>query len=225
MYYPPNPPFPNRPLARSSNARVMTVNGIGSVTASPDIANIEMGVVTRGEELAQTQRENAKLIAQVTQALLDSGIEQSNIQTSDYYIYPQYDYVDGQQEFKGYQVTHMLSITIDNLEQTGQIIDTAVQNGVNRVANIQFTIQHPEDLYEEALSKALENALSKAQTMAQTMNLQLDISPLSITERVTQSPGAYQTLAKSEAVAGAATQVEPGQLSINAQVEVKFPYV
>ncbi|KGP71072.1 SIMPL domain-containing protein [Pontibacillus yanchengensis] len=221
MYYPPSPPY--RQAERSSQ-RILTVTGIGTISATPTIVKIQLGVVTKGEELTKTQQENAQVMNAVIQSLVQMGIPSENIQTVDYYIYPQYDYVDGKQEFKGYQVTHMISVTIEDLEETGAVIDTAVKNGANRVANIQFTIKEPQDLYAEALREALNNCLIKAQTMADTLNLNLDPTPIKVIERVQESPSTYQTLAKSEAVAGVSTKIEPGQLEIIARVEAQFQY-
>ncbi|MYL35041.1 DUF541 domain-containing protein [Pontibacillus yanchengensis] len=221
MYYPPSPPY--RQAERSSQ-RIMTVTGIGTLSATPTIVKIQLGVVTEGEELTKTQQENAQAMNNVIQSLNQMGIPSENIQTVDYYIYPQYDYVDGKQEFKGYQVTHMISVTIENLEETGTVIDTAVKNGANRVSNIQFTIKDPQEFYAKALREALNDCVVKAQTMADTLNLNLDPTPIKIVERVQETPSSNQTLAKSEAVAGVSTKIEPGQLEIIARVEAQFQY-
>lgn len=223
MYYPsPQPLY--RDGQRNTN-RFLTVTGIGSVKLEPNVATIKLGVETQDEELTTAQQTNAQTLDQVIESLIKIGIPEENIQTVDYFIFPQYDYIDGKQQFRGYEVTHLINVTIEDLEQTGEVIDTAVANGANRVSNISFTVQDPQSYYQEALASALKNANSKAQTIAQTMNLQIDMTPISIDEQLPPSQATPQTMVKSEAFGATSTPVQPGQLEISARVETKYQYI
>ncbi len=227
MYYPPYPspaPTPVRNQQENGKKRVMTVTGVGSVSAQPNVAKINLGVETQDEELTKAQQDNAQTLNKVIDSLVQMGIPREDIQTVDYFIYPQYDYVDGKQEFRGYQVTHTIQVTIKDLSQTGKVIDTAVQNGANRVSNIEFTIDNPQQYYKRALNRALENAVSKAKTIADQMNLNLDPTPTQIVEELPQGTVTPQTFKQAEAVSSASTQVEPGQIEITARIETKFQY-
>ena len=93
----------------------MTVYGSSNLSVKPNIAEIQLGVEVRNLELTIAQQENARLIQQVIQALGNLGVSPDNIQTIDYQIYPLYDYVDGIQQFRGYQVTQMLSIRVEDI--------------------------------------------------------------------------------------------------------------
>lgn len=204
----------------------MTVYGSSRIAVEPTIVNIQLGVVNEDTELTKAQQRNASLIQQITQALLNQGILDKNIQTADYSVYPQYDYVDNTQKFRGYQVTHLLSITIENINQTGNVIDTAVKNGANRVSNIHFSIKDKELHYNNALKMALQNALVKAKAIANELKVHLDPIPVKILEQLTEypSPVAYKSFAGTGVIAGASTTIEPGQLYIEAKVETLFHY-
>ena len=202
--------------------RVMTVIGIGNQSVAPDIANIQLEVSTENMELTQAQQENATIMSQVIQALLNLGINREDIKTASYNIIPQYDYIEGRQVFRGYQVINAITVKITNIEQVGNVIDVAVQNGANRVSNIQFTVDKEELEYQKALSLALQNALVKAQTIANTMQLQLDPTPIKIVEEFREAPIPYQRFAAVETAAS--TPIEPGQITINATVNVQFQY-
>lgn len=204
---------------------MMTVNGIGTLSIEPDVAKIQLGVVTQNQELTQAQQQNAQLLNQVLQSLQKLGISEENIQTVDFTIYPQYDYVDGKQEFRGYEVMHTILVTIENLAQTGSVIDTAVQNGANKVSNIQFTVENPQSYYEQALSTALVNALAKAQTIADTLQLNLDPSPIKVLEKTNdEPPSTYKTFSSTADISTITTPIETGQLDIVAKVETQFQY-
>ncbi|MFC4024655.1 SIMPL domain-containing protein [Oceanobacillus longus] len=220
MYYPYVPHY--RQPDSQQRIRTITVTGKGIVSVQPDIARIQLGVVTEGESLRQTQQENAQTMNQVIESLIALGISRENIQTTAYNIIPRYDYVDGQQVFRGYEVRNEITVETSIIEQTGTIIDDAVENGVNHVSNIQFTVQDRERIYQEALVSALEDARVTAQTIAQTMQLNLDPTPIRIVEEITDEPITYKTFAAS--VDSLTTPIEPGEIMIMAKVNVKFQY-
>ena len=202
--------------------RVMTVTGIGNLSIVPDTVQLQLEVRTENKQLSQAQQENADLMNQVIESLLELGIDREDIQTVAYNISPQYDYVEGQQIFRGYQVINSIDVKIKNIEQAGIIIDTAVQNGVNNVSNIRFTVENEQIPYQEALSLALRNALGKAQTIANTIQVKLDPHPIKIVETMREEPILYRSFAATEM--SAITPIEPGQINIKATVEVQFQY-
>ncbi|SDH46672.1 SIMPL domain-containing protein [Alteribacillus bidgolensis] len=213
-------PTYNEYLWHDCSKRIMTVNGAGSILTEPNIAKVQLGVVTQGRELRVAQQENAVIMNQVVTSLVEAGIYEENIQTVDFFITPQYDYVDGKQEFREFQVTHMIAVTIDNLNQTGNIIDTAVENGANRVSDIHFSLENAQPYYLQSLRFALDDASAKAQTTAETMQLRLDPAPVDIKEQFT-SPNVRDS---PQTLALPAVSIEPGQLTITAQVEVQFQF-
>lgn len=202
------------------NQRILTVTGVGSVAVEPDTAKVLLEVVTEGWELSAIQQENARKVEQVLAALTRLGIPQENIQTTVYDISPRYDFVDGVQEFRGYVVTHGLTVKIEDISRTGAVIDTAVQQGVNRVSNIQFTIGDRDAYYRRALTEALVDAYAKAQTLAEGMQVALAPYPIKITEQVEEPPVVFQAYSAVET----ATPIQPGQIVINASVKAQFAY-
>ena len=214
--------YPNVGQLTCQPRRVMTVTGIGSLSIIPDTVQIQLEVRTESKQLSQAQQENADLMDQVIQSLIELGIDREDIQTVSYNISPQYDYVEGRQVFRGYEVINSINVKIKNIEQTGIIIDTAVRNGVNQVSNIRFTVENEQIPYQEALSLALKNALAKAQTIANTIQLKLDPHPIKIVEKMREEPILYRSFAASEM--SATTPIEPGQINIKATVEVQFQY-
>ena len=216
MYYPYVQQIPRQ------QRRVMTVTGIGNLSVAPDTVQIQLEVSTENKELNQAQQENAYVMNQVIESLLELGIGRENIKTISYNIIPQYDYIEGKQLFRGYEVTNAITVKITNIEQVGNVIDVAVQNGVNRVSNIHFTVENEELEYQKALSLALKNALAKAQTMAETMQLQLDPTPIKIVEELRGEPVVFRIFAAKEM--SVSTPIEPGQITITATVKVQFQY-
>lgn len=203
-------------------SRQMTVHGSSSLSAEPDKASIQLEVVTENEQLSHAQQDNTFRMNEVIEALLLAGIARENIQTAAYEIHPVYDYVEGKQIFRTYQVTNSLKVIIDDIDEIGRVIDLAVKSGVNRVSNIQFTLENQEAYYQNALSDALQNAIHKAEMIAETLNIDFDPTPIKIVEQISETPRPFKTFSAAEV--SSTTPIEPGQIDIQAKVEVKFRY-
>lgn len=202
--------------------RVMTMTGNASLSFDPDKVSIQLEVMTENEYLSQGQQENAVKMNQVIQSLLQLGIPKENIQTDAYNINPMYDYIDGKQEFRGYRVSNTITVQIENSDQAGKVIDTAVQNGVNQVSNIQFSIKNKQTSYQQALSAALLDAISKAQIIAETLNINFDPTPIKIVEESSENSATFKTFSTMDS--GVATPIEAGQIIVRASVNVQFHY-
>ncbi|RLL43700.1 DUF541 domain-containing protein [Oceanobacillus piezotolerans] len=212
--------YPINQQRQMNRNRTIKVIGNGIVQVKPDIATIRLGVLTEDKSLSQAQEENAATMTRVAQSLQALGLPSENIQTTTFTVTPVYDFVEGRQVLRGYEVFNQITVIADHIEETGNVIDTAVRNGANRVSDIRFTVKEENIYYQQALTIALDNALEKAQTIAKHMNLPLDESPIKINEQM-EAPIAFKTFAVA---AGSATPIEPGQLTINAQVETILRY-
>ncbi|MGN1385391.1 MAG: SIMPL domain-containing protein [Bacillus sp. (in: firmicutes)] len=204
---------PNAPLP------VLTVTGNGKVMAQANAVQLQIEVITKGNDVTEAQQENAQNMNRVIQAITDVGIPKENIQTVVYTVSPTYNYIDGKQVFTGFEVINAISVKITDINQVGTVIDTAVQNGANRLSSLQFTVENPDYYYQQALSLALQNAQLKAKTIADTMQLSLHSQPIEIIEEDSSVP---PILYKSAALSS--TPIEQGQMTINAAVRVTFRY-
>ncbi|MBM7662713.1 uncharacterized protein YggE [Bacillus mesophilus] len=207
------------------NVQILTVNGTGKVFIKPNVVKILIGVVTQGVQLVDAQQENAVITQQVIQSIKQLGVVQEKIQTESYRIQPLYEYLEGKQNFLGYEVSNNVLINLDQVSQVGAVIDTAVANGANRINDFQFSVKSEDIYYQEALNKALHNAFINAQTIIGTMGLSLHPIPLHIKEMTSERPVLpQQSLYSTQMIGAVTTPIEPGQLEIEARLEVKFYY-
>ncbi|MBP1964258.1 SIMPL domain-containing protein [Paenibacillus aceris] len=214
--------YPLYKTASPFYSQCIEVLGEGTVTAAPDRAVVVLGVITDGPNLHVIQTENAKTVSNIIQSLLDLRIPREKIQTYDYRIEVIYDYHDGKQIFRGYKVTHLLKITTDNVEQTGNIVDTAVSNGANEVTSIRFTTAHPETYVNQALSLAIQNGRQKALTIANTLGVTLSPVPFRVQEQSSTAAIPAPYMASKLAISEAATPIQPGQLVFDAKARVWY---
>lgn len=200
----------------------MTVTGTGSLSIEPNLAFLYMEVITENERLCKAQEENSKVMQNVLQTLMGLGVVQEHIQTNTYTIQPKYDYTDGKQILKGYTVRNAIIVKTSQINQVGQIIDLAVEAGINRVTNIRFSVENLSVYYDQALKFALEDALRKAETMAGEMQLHVNPTPVFIKEKFDDSVRRPRLLATTSE--SYTTPIEPGQLNVKAEVTVQYSY-
>ncbi|MBD7965253.1 SIMPL domain-containing protein [Fictibacillus norfolkensis] len=222
-----HPGFQNTGMRQQDDLTTMNrliVSGEGSVSAVPDRALLTIGVITENPNLSVAQKENADKTASVIRTLMSLGISQSDIQTSSFRIEPQYNYENGQQQFRGYRVEHQLQVTVKDIRQTGQAIDQAVANGANSISSIQFTVANPDAFYNQALSLAIQNAQQKAISMARVLQVTLRPVPVNVQE-VSQSlpprPVPFQAVIYAQSVE---TPIQPGENKITASVKIQYTF-
>ena len=151
----------------------LTVTGTSSIAAEPDKATIMLGISIEDVSVSVAQaRVNATM-----QAILDSlkilGIEQTKMSTSNYSVYPTYDYSQEPAAVRGYQVNNMLTVQVNEFALISQVIDRAVQAGANQVHGLSFDTSKRSELYREALQSAISAAREKALLMAFATGKQL----------------------------------------------------
>lgn len=208
---------PNAPIP------ALTVTGNGKVMAPANAVQLQIAVITKGNDVTDAQKENAVIMNRVIQSLLNLGIPRENIQTAVYTVSPTYDYIEGKQVFSGFEITNAITVKISEINQVGAVIDTAVQNGANRLSSLQFTVENSDYYYQQALSLALQNAQLKARTIADTMQLSLHPHPIEILEEGTSIPPVlYKSVVMAEQFVS--TPIEQGQMTISATVRVTFRY-
>ncbi|MGG1687068.1 SIMPL domain-containing protein [Pseudalkalibacillus sp. NRS-1564] len=194
----------------------ITVFGTGEVSATPNIATIITGATTTSKQVTEAQEENAEIIAAIVSSLRSIGIPTESIQTSDYRIEENVRYEDNTKIFLGYKVTHLLTVTVEPVKKAGAVIDVAVDSGANVVSDIRFEIKDPDIYYQKALSAAMEKANQKAQTIAQSLHISLPHTPHRIIETGSAAPSPRMFSEMQS------TQIQPGQLTIGAQVTLIF---
>lgn len=205
----------------------ITVSGTGEVTAIPDIATVSIGSVVERVEVADAQEENSRIMNGVHDMLEDEGVEKEDIKTTSYNIYPRYDYdrKTRKQTLRGYEVSQNVSVKIRDLDDIGDILGAAGQSGVNQVGSINFTIDDPEALQDEAREKAFIDAKEKAETLGKVMGVKLR-RVVSFSESGSQIP--YPRYAYAEKAMGiggdmaVAPEIEPGSTDITISVSVTY---
>ena len=200
-----------------------TVSGEGKVIVPPDIAVVNVGVQANGSTVKQVQDElNLKMNA-VSEAVKRVGVKSEDIQTSNYSIYPQYDYQSGGQRITGYQASSNLTIKVRDIDRANEVIDGATAAGANQVGGISFDVDDKAKAQNEAREKAVAEAKRKAQDAARIAGFRLG-TIVNYQESFGDQPRPIPLMAKEAVGIGGEvpTQIEPGSSEIVVTVTLSY---
>jgi uncharacterized protein YggE len=154
------------------DGRVIVI-GEGSVSLTPDYAQIESGVTSRARTVKEASDANSKLMGAMTSALLESGIDQKDVQTSRFSVQPVYAPQEPRTEQKlvGYSVSNRVRVKIRQIGKVGEILDRLITAGVTDVGNISFLVSDPSKALDEARKAAMADARRKAEVYAEASGL------------------------------------------------------
>ncbi|ATW26842.1 SIMPL domain-containing protein [Candidatus Formimonas warabiya] len=205
----------------------ITVQGTSSITVTPTIAYVSIGVATFNKDATIAQSDNAKKMDLVYKALADLGIPKDKIKTVSYDIHPRYNYKDNVSVLAGYDVTNTIQVTTD-LAKVSNVLDMTVKQGVNEANSIYFGItdQERDTIYLQALDQAVVSAKAKATAIAKAAGVTVK-EPFQIIEGSSASapPITYLADVKSIRAADAAsTPISGGELKVEANITIIYNY-
>ncbi len=209
-----------QPASSPPDARIV-VSGEGSVSVTPDHARFTGGVTTRAKSVKEATDANSKAVAAVLAALAQSGIAQSDIQTSRFSIQPVYTPAapGSEARLSGYSVSNQVTVRIRQIDKVGDVLDRLVAAGVTDVGNIAFLVADPSKALDQAREAAIADARHKAEVYARAAGLRL--GPVQwITDETDFGPMPLR-LQRSAAPA-AAVPISPGEDTLRAKVTVGF---
>jgi uncharacterized protein YggE len=204
------------------DGRVIVI-GEGSVSVTPDYAQIESGVTSRARTVKEASDANSKLMAAMTSALLESGIDQKDVQTSRFSVQPVYAPQEPRTEQKlvGYTVSNHVRVKIRQIGKVGEILDRLITAGVTDVGNISFLVSDPSKALDQARKAAITDARRKAEVYAEASGLRLG-RVIWITEDSGFAPPSPMQARGASAAMAAPIPINPGEDTLRVRATVGF---
>lgn len=201
----------------------ISVSGKGEVTGAPDTVEIDLGVSVLGETVDQATSTAAERAEALIEALTSNGVAEDDITTTDYSIYPEYDYSRNQERLVGYRVNNTVRAKIRNMESIGSVLDAAraAAGDETRISGLRFSIEDDNELVSSARAAAWDDALAKAAQLAELPGRTLG-KATSITETASMPPVPFPYEGDIAGAERAVTPVEPGTSVVTITLEVQF---
>ncbi len=200
----------------------LTVVGSGKVSARPDMAQIQVGVVTEAPSATKALKDNSDAMARLFATLDGRGIARKDVQTSNFSVTPQYKrgpHGEQMPEIVGYRVSNAVRVKVRKLDALGQVLDAVVQQGANQVQGVSFSVAEPTALLDGARRKAVADARRKAELYAKEAGVAVG-RVLLIQEQAPHVPGPlFVGAARAEA---AGVPIAEGELDFGATITVTY---
>jgi len=208
----------------------ITVVGSGSVAGSPDIAYVEIGIEALNTDLNTAFTDANTRIDDIISALEGVGIPREDIRTTGLNIYqdrygnPNPGPADSStgEPSPTYVVSNVVRVTVRDTSIVADVIDAAVSAGANQLYGLTFGIEDRDALESDARADAFADAQAKAEELAALAGVELG-SVIRISEGGSSGGGNFEMArASADSFGGGGAVVEPGQLNVNASLQVTF---
>ena len=161
----------------------ITVNGEGEAFAVPDIASFSFSVSEDAPNVSDAQAGVTEKMDAILEALKGAGIEEKDIKTSDYSVYPKYVYSSApcsvnycppsQSRQDGYTANHSVTVKVRDTEKAGEVLGLAGEKGATNLSSISFTVDDMDAITDEARAEAIKNAKEKAEMLADELGVKI----------------------------------------------------
>lgn len=195
------------------------VTGEGSISVTPDYAQIRSGVTTRAKTVKEGVVANSKLMAAIVAALKNAGIAEKDIQTVLFSIQPIYAPQEPRTETKlsGYSVSNQVNVTIREIGKIGDVLDRVISAGATDAGNVCFLVSDASKALDQAREAAIADARRKAEVYAKASGVQLGR-----VEWITENVGSGPSVPMMARAKTAPVPIASGEDTLGVRVTVGF---
>lgn len=159
------------------------VSGSGEAYAIPDVATFNFSVTELGSTVKQAQEKADVKINKALGAVREAGIEDKDIKTTGYNVYPKYEWNQvacimypcppGKNVLTGYEVNQNITVKVRDTEKVGDLVTKVGAVGVSNISGVEFTVDNRDQYVAEARAEAIAKAKAKAKELAKQLGVKL----------------------------------------------------
>jgi uncharacterized protein len=138
----------------------VTVAGEGKVRVTPDQAEISVTIETKGTKAIDVKKENDIAVEKVLQFIKKMKLPKEDVMTQRIALNPNYDY---EKKKHSYIANQTIIIILRDLSKYDELAEGLVDNGVNRIDNVEFKSSKLAIHQSEARKLAMKDAKLKAE--------------------------------------------------------------
>jgi|SRR3989338_1339097 len=226
-----------------NSENTITVQGEYEDSYYPDVAEFTISIETFAKEAKDAESQNKEISNSVINALKDSKIKNNDIETTSFNLNKKEEcgeittkesqvavneITPTNGEFRrytcrqiGFTQTHMLKVTVYDIENIGKYVDIAVSAGATNVQNVNFRLSESKEaeLKSKSLELASKNARIKAEAVAK--GLKSKIKGVKSVSEVSYSYGPVY-YAEAAMLKSSDTRIQPKMDKVSARVNVVF---
>jgi uncharacterized protein len=216
--------------ASAQNKRVadepttLLVHGEATVSVEPDLAELDIGVLSQAQTSQAAADQNAaksrQLVAQLQRLVNPGDIKSVNLSINPNYRYPK---EGGAAVVTGYTASNTVRLALRDLSQLRKVIDAATQAGASSINRLTFDLKDEKAARARALAQAAGQAQSGAEALASSLKLKIgklirieEVQPVIISPAREVEVSALQEASPDQAA------IAPGTIQIHASVNLVY---
>ena len=209
----------------STNEKTLTSQGTSLIKSMPDEASVYINIETLDSSSDLSKTKNDEISKKVNDALKLLLVDK--VETSQYNIYEDFDYSQGERKSRGFKTTNILKVTVNDFSKIGKVIDSSVSAGATGISSVNFELSQARqnELKKQALEQASNDARLKAESIASGLNSKVtDIVSVS-TSDFNYRPYPLYAMAEGAPLKSSTdigTSISPQELEVTANVNVVF---
>ena len=165
----------------ATTMNTIVVNGKGEIYVKPDLATVSFSVTQENLDVSKASDAVNTKMADVISNLKANGVDEKDIKTTTYNIYPRYNYLNSQvypynsnQVLAAYVVTQGVDIKIRDLSKVGKIISDLGTLKITDMSGLTFTNDKYDDLVKQARDQAIAQARDESSKLAKSLGVKLN---------------------------------------------------
>jgi uncharacterized protein YggE len=221
-----------------SAQNTITVSGEGEAFAKPDTATFSFTIEEQAKVVADAEKATDKKVNAALDFLKKNGIDEKDIKTTSYQIYPNYKYnypticpqygcpPQGEPTIDGYKVSETIEVKVRDLAKAGDLLSGIGAVGVMNLSGLNFTIDKEDQLQAQARSQAIDKAKAKALELAKELGVSI-VRVTNFSESGSYPPIYYNQIGLKSADSGVggatpSAAVPPGETRIVSNVSITY---
>ncbi len=164
-------------------ANQINLQGKGEVFAVPDIITFNYTIKETADTVSEAQTISNAKNNKILSILKEAGIEDKDIKTTSYNIYPKYEWQSGpcrdgfcesgKNVLIGQDVSQTISVKVRETEIAGDLLGKIGAVDVSNVSSLTFSVDDVDVLKAEARKIAIEDAKEKAKELEKELGIKL----------------------------------------------------
>lgn len=200
-------------------ATTINVTGIVEKKIAPDYALLSLGSEAKGSSAAEAKNKSDATMSILISQLGNLGIAKTDIQTSNFNIYPDYS-DDG--KVTNYVVDNTITVKINDINQLSTIIDTAAKAGATSINSLNFRSSRTNEYDDMMTVDAIKDARHKADIIANALGMAIDNVENVQTTNATTRPANYEGAMFKSGGLHTSTPIEEGNLIVQKTIFVTY---
>ena len=142
------------------------VEGTARIDTEPSIFRVEAMLSATDMDMAKAEQELAAKLKRFVQACEAAGVDRESIRTSLLMVEPYHVWEDGVHHFRGYQLSHDLSVRLSPIDEHAQLLTSILASNTVNSLDSGFDVENADGLLEQAQLDAMDDAHQRAEKLA-----------------------------------------------------------